>query len=330
MRDFDPQWTSPEHYIIGITHAIWEERGVELLEDLYAPDIPVRFPAGSTMGNQVVMDSTRATLAEFPDRVLLGEDVIWSDDGADGFLSSHRIQSTATHLGDGAFGKASGTKLVFRTLADCATRANVIYDEWLVRDIGAMVRQLGSTPQEFAAHQIASEGGPAIASHPLTPATSPAAIYTGRGNDHEAGRRYAALLQAVAAGDTSVVEAGWDRAVHRELPGGVTRHGREGVVDFWAALRQALPTGELTIEHQIGRNDRDRASPPPRAALGERAALRWWFSGSHDGHGIFGEPTGAPVHIMGISHAEFGPWGLRREWVLYDEVAVWKQILLAS
>jgi hypothetical protein len=31
---------------------------------------------------------------------------------------------------------------------------------------------------------------------------------------------------------------------------------------------------------------------------------------------------------MGISHAEFGPWGLRREYTLLDDVAVWKQIHL--
>ena len=29
---------------------------------------------------------------------------------------------------------------------------------------------------------------------------------------------------------------------------------------------------------------------------------------------------------MGMSHAEFGPRGLKREFVLFDEVAVWKQI----
>ena len=29
---------------------------------------------------------------------------------------------------------------------------------------------------------------------------------------------------------------------------------------------------------------------------------------------------------MGISHAEFGPWGLHREFTQYDEVAIWKQI----
>ena len=43
---------------------------------------------------------------------------------------------------------------------------------------------------------------------------------------------------------------------------------------------------------------------------------------------VFGPPTGAPVHVMGFTHAEFGPWGLRREWSLWDEVAIWKQILL--
>ena len=36
---------------------------------------------------------------------------------------------------------------------------------------------------------------------------------------------------------------------------------------------------------------------------------------------------------MGITHVEFGPygepgWGVRREWTVFDEVAVWKQILL--
>ncbi|HSF63943.1 MAG TPA: nuclear transport factor 2 family protein, partial [Paracoccaceae bacterium] len=38
--------------------------------------------------------------------------------------------------------------------------------------------------------------------------------------------------------------------------------------------------------------------------------------------------TGARVHIMGMAHAEYGPWGLRRECALWDEIAIWKQILL--
>jgi hypothetical protein len=29
---------------------------------------------------------------------------------------------------------------------------------------------------------------------------------------------------------------------------------------------------------------------------------------------------------MGFSHADFGPWGLRNETVVFDTVSVWKQI----
>jgi hypothetical protein len=34
--------------------------------------------------------------------------------------------------------------------------------------------------------------------------------------------------------------------------------------------------------------------------------------------------------VMGVSHVEFGPWGLRREITLFDEIAIWKQILLQT
>lgn len=68
-----------------------------------------------------------------------------------------------------------------------------------------------------------------------------------------------------------------------------------------------------------------------------RAAVRWSLDGVHSGWGRFGRPTGAPVHVMGITHVEFGPWGgvdgragygIRREYTLFDEVAIWKQIVL--
>jgi len=39
---------------------------------------------------------------------------------------------------------------------------------------------------------------------------------------------------------------------------------------------------------------------------------------------------GAPVYVLGISHARFAAGKIIAEWVLVDEVAVWKQILLAA
>ncbi len=86
-------------------------------------------------------------------------------------------------------------------------------------------------------------------------------------------------------------------------------------------LRSALPSATFRIEHQIGRVD-------PK--LSPRSAIRWSLTGRHDGWGRYGAPTGAEVHVMGVSHAEFGPWGLRRETTLIDDIAIWKQILLQS
>ena len=319
MRDFNQRFNDAPSYILGITKEIWEDRNVESLREYYTADIPVRSPDGYVVGSEVVISATQATLNEFPDRQLLGEDVIWSDDGRGGFFSSHRIFSTATHLGNGVFGEATVTHLRYRVIADCAARANQIYDEWLVRDLGAIVRQLGFTPEMFAARQIEAEGGAERASLPLMSQSEPPAVYLGKGNDHPSGHQYVKGLEQLITADDVDVTVIYDRAVHIEQPGGYVGHGWADVASFWAGIRTALPTAEFRAHHVIGRQD---------DGLGIRAAVRWSITGTHDGPGHFGEPSGAPVHVMGISHAEYGPWGLRREFVLFDEVAVWKQILL--
>ena len=89
MKGFSNRWKDFPDYIIGITKEIWEDRGIETLNHYYAPEIPVRYPEGISIGNQNTINSTLATLAEFPDRELTGEDVIWSGNENEGFLSSH-------------------------------------------------------------------------------------------------------------------------------------------------------------------------------------------------------------------------------------------------
>jgi hypothetical protein len=311
MKGFDPKFATPEDYILGITKEIWEDRGIATLHRYYAPEIVVRSPASVVVGNQGVIAATMATLAEFPDRTLLGEDVIWSDDGAGGFLSSHRLLSTATHRGDGAYGAATGRTLTYRIIADCHAAANVIDDEWIIRDQGAILRQLDIDPRRWAAER--AEAGAV----PFTPYRDVAGPYAGRGNDHPVGQRHAELLRRIMRADMAAIPAEYDRAAQLDLPGGVTAHGHDGADRFWMGLRAAFPSAAFEIHHVIGRED--PAMPP-------RAAVRWSLSGKHDGWGAFGAPTGAWVHVMGLSHAEFGPWGLRREWTLIDETAIWIQI----
>ena len=153
----------------------------------------------------------------------------------------------------------------------------------------------------------------------LTRATDRPGPYRGHGNDSEWGRRYADMLTSIMEGDLSVILRGYDEQCHFQHAGGREGHGPDDANAFWAGLRSSFPRARFAIEHVIGRRD---------PLLFPRAALRWTLEGAHEGWGLFGRPTGAEVYVLGISHAEFGPWGLRREWARYDEVAVWKQILL--
>ncbi|WP_424970965.1 ester cyclase [Dinoroseobacter sp. S76] len=326
MQGFDPKFQDFPDYIIGITKEIWEDRGIATLHQYYAPEIVVRSPASVVTGNGGVIAATMATLAEFPDRTLLGEDVIWSGTPETGMLSSHRILSTATHLGDGAYGAATGKPLTYRILADCHARDNMIDDEWLIRDQGAIVRQMGWDPKAFAADQIAREGGPEACTRPLSPANDIPGPYLGRGNDDPWGARAAEILTRIMGADMAAIPECYDRACQVEYPGGVTGHSHGAVDRFWMPLRAAFPSATFQIDHQIGRDD---PMMPPRAAL------RWSLHGKHEGWGAFGAPTGAEVYILGITHLEFGSLGVaeprvRRDYTIYDETAVWKQILLAT
>jgi len=326
MQGFDAKFQDFPDYIIGITKEIWEDRGIATLHHYYSDDIVVRSPASVVPGNQNVIGATMATLAEFPDRQLLGEDVIWSGTPEEGMLSSHRIISTATHMADGVYGKASGKQLRYRILADCHAINNQINDEWLIRDQGAIVRQMGWEPKKYAANLIEAEGGPANCVKPLSPLTDQPGPYKGSGNDNVWGARYAEILNRIMGADIAAIEAEYDRAVQSEYVGGVSGHGWDAVDRFWMGLRASFPNAEFKIEHQIGRDD---PMMPPRAAI------RWSLWGKHEGWGSFGAPTGAEVYVLGISHADFGALitdqpKVRREYTLFDETSVWKQILLQT
>lgn len=332
LRGFDPVWRDVPHFIDGMTHEIWEGRRIGALRELYAPGLIVRSPASVVVGNEGVVAATLATLAEFPDRELLSEDVIWCDDpgGAtptsDAFLSSHRLICTATHSAPGVYGAATGKRAVYRILADCAIRDGAVYDEWLVRDQSAIVTQLGFDVVDWARALIDREGGAQNCVAPLTPSTDVAGPYDRRGNDSEWGARHVELLAGLMNAELDRIPNTYDRGCALHLPGGVTTQGWSQADRFWTGLRASFPSAAFAIDHVVGRED---------ALLPPRSAVRWSLHGRHDGWGRFGRPTGAEVFVMGISHAEFGPFGdraptVRRDFTLIDETAIWKQIHLKT
>ena len=321
MKGFNVKFNDLPDYILKITREIWEDRGIATLNHYYAPDIPMRFPEGVVIGNQATINGTLATLAEFPDRELTGEDVIWSGNEEDGFLSSHRLLTMGTHTGGGVFGPPTGKRFVIRAIADCAAINNQINDEWLIRDTAGIVKQLGMDPKEFARDLIAREGGLENCTKPFSPAIDVEGPYKGRGNDNEWGARLVDVLTRIMDKDLSVVRAEYDRAVQTEHPASTTVHSWAATEALWMGLRSSFPNATFSVEHCIGRED---------PLLPPRAAVRWGLHGKHDGWGMFGQPTGAEVYVMGFTHAEFGPYGLRREWTLFDHVSIWKQIFMQT
>lgn len=83
----------------------------------------------------------------------------------------------------------------------------------------------------------------------------------------------------------------------------------------------AFPDVRLVLDHSCALEE------PGRPV---RVATRFWLAGTHDGYGAFGPPTGAKVLGLGIIHSELLGDRIRDEWILVDELALWKQIRLQA
>ena len=312
MAGFDPEFRDLDDYIRVITRRIWEERRIDDISRYYSDPCVVEAPSSVSTRVQAVIDGTRATLAQFPDRRLLAEDIIQSGDASGGYLSSHRIISTMTHLGDGDFGKATGRRIQVRTIADCVCRDNRIVHEWLVRDQAAIARQVGIEPRELAQRWLDQRGG---WKKPVAPGAP--AGYKSHVSTESSARGYA---QAVHDFSERKAEAqmAYDDAVHHLGPEGRTRYGQDDVAAFWQKLFDALQVQTFAVEHLALQRGDGRA---------DRVAMRWRAHALHGKDGAYGPATGKPVELMGINHAELWRGRVLREWVLLDDVAVWMQVL---
>jgi predicted ester cyclase len=319
MKGFDKKYVDFPDYILKITKQIWEGKDVESIGKFYTDNIPVRSPFGITYGNKPVIEATYNTLKEFPNRQLLGEDVIWNGNDDMGYHSSHRILSKGTHLGDGFYGKPTGKDIYYRVIADCACKDNQVYDEWIVRDQGAMVRQIGYSPKEFAQIMIDKEGGNDNANKLFDKSEVKPSDY--RPEDvtiNSAGEKYFKILNSVFEENYDFGD--YNRASSIYWPGNKLGHGREDVAKFWNSLKNIFTKIKFSIEH-VGYLDEPNKNP--------KASIRWFLEGVHSNDSDdYGKKTNSKLFIMGINHVEFNKDGVIREWVLFDEVAIWKQILM--
>ena len=319
MEGFDPTGRGFPDDLMALRRALWERRRfAETLPAALHPRVVLRDAGGILHGPAAVAAAALEQVAGSPDQRQLGEDVIWTGSEALGHVGSMRTLVLGHDSHPGLFGAPTGAALRHRVMAEVYAKGGRISEIWQVTDTGAILRARGETPEAFARARLATLDPD---TQPFTPEIDSPSAYTGAGTTDGWASAFADLLDGVMQGGFSAIPDQYDRACQVSYPGGAEAHGADAAEAFWLGLRAAFPSAEFAVHHRIGMEE---------PLLPPRAALRWSLTGRHEGFGPFGPPSGAQVHVMGLSHAEFGPRGLRREWTLFDETAVWLQIALGG
>lgn len=321
MPGFDREFADIVDYIVKITHRIWDRQDIAAIRRYYAVDCPVWTLGGPVAGAEAVIRGTIATMAEFPDRTMVPEAVIWSGNGRDGYLSSHRILSHATHLGPGGFGPPTGRAIRFRTIADCLCRENRIVEEWLARDTSGMAIGLGLDPMAVAE---ATPPSPAARAWWAAMRAEIQATANPSRHGHD-GRRQPwafarAQLSAMLHGQ-QVAGTAYQPEATLHGAGGETRIGPAAIAGWWADWSTLLDEPTLRLDHVAS----NPVSDDP--ADGSEIAARWWLAGRHAVAGRWGPASGRDILLLAITHWHLVDGRIAEEVTLFDEIALIRQIL---
>lgn len=325
MTGFDEEYRDIVDYIMSITHKIWEEKGIGVIYETYHNDVIMHTGVNSIQGVNEVVSGTLQTLHAFPDRKLYGENVIWSGNDIEGFLSSHRIISNTTNSGDSSFGPATGKKILFRTIVDCFVHSNRIVEEWLVRDNLFIVQQLGYNPVEVAKRLAKSSSNKCKA-------------FQGHFGISEMKKGQFKPEEFIPISDSfdigefvlELYNKIWERRLFNYVNEfyadnanvhficGKDLFGAQQIQGMLISLFASFPNAAFIV---------DRVTCNEGVGEGTwEVAVRWRMQGLHTGIGYFGAPSGKPVEILGITHLKVDGNKVTEEWLMFDGLDVLRQI----
>lgn len=321
LDGFEPVYRDIVDYIVRCTHRIWEEKNVGLCRTHYSDDCVMHTMAGPSCGKEVVTQNTVGSLAGYTDRVVLAEDVIWSEDAPSEYYSSHRISSRSTHFGDEPMiGHATMHGTGVTTIADCKVIANRIVEEWLVRDNTTALWQVGADPKNIATAAATAD----LEGDQTRHNWRKIAIAATRGEidvSIEVGHPAAPLAKMLRT------------ALAQDLYGEAAAPMSPTVEIRWPSLRHGFGRGFWvgcllqicnSLHNRAFRCEHVAARPLPHGDIA--VAIRWSLAGTHLGAGVWGEPSGREIWLLAVSHYRLRGGAVVEDVTIFDEVSVLRQI----
>ena len=101
------------------------------------------------------------------------------------------------------------------------------------------------------------------------------------------------------------------------VPGNRRLAGHGDLIQYVLGLLAAFPDAVMGLD-QVTWNGTEDA--------GYRVAARWTFQGTHTGSGPYGPPSRRRVRVLGISHFEVRGGLIVREYMVWNEFALLKQL----
>ena len=112
---------------------LWNKRDSAVLDEAYAGDFRFHGPTNrAATGVKPYAEFLRSLAVPFPDLHLQVDEVYWMGNDIDGYLTSERWSATATHGGDGIYGRATGCNVQLWGITQHRIINGRIVDEWML------------------------------------------------------------------------------------------------------------------------------------------------------------------------------------------------------
>ncbi len=327
MRGFEETYRNIIDYIVRITYKIWEDRDVEYIGATYSDTSNVYDDYGLQLGSGKIIQDTQHTTGAFSDIQLIADEIVWAGDDEIGYHTSHRTIIRGTNDGDSKYGPATNKYIDVLVIANCVALENEIFLEHVLYNNSSMLQQLGHDLSDIVPKLVAEPpkgwprdaavwNGLRSAARPGTP-ISIAEPIDGFDVDRFSRKTLDALWNSR---DHGLLSSAYADGFAFEGPTDRKFSGAGNYSELLSSIAASFPDLELSVDeiYWMG-NEAD----------GFLTSERWSIEASHSGNGLYGEPTGKPVQIWGITQHHIVDGKIVAEWMLFNELDLLMQIAAA-